>query len=187
MKPLFTIPGKSQSIGSLSEPEFLGHFRPYTYQSTNLYINQHNLNPNSPYVGLCRNGQQRKSQKFPTIRSHVLGPIKRPLTASNQPKHRKTLKNGNKTQVGRKSYLGEFEETLKSGVQALSSPRRTASLLAPSTADGRITHDSREKLLLLSLTSKKSATAPENYPLSRFVSHLTFGEDNYSLFRHLVT
>ena len=115
MKPSFTIPGKSQSIGSLSEPEFLGHFRPYTYQSTILYINQHNLNPNSPYVGLCRNGQQRKSQKFPTIRSHVLGPIKRPLTASNQPKHRKTLKNGNKTQVGRKSYLLELSKTRKPG------------------------------------------------------------------------
>ena len=104
-----------------------------------------------------------------------------------QPKHRKTFKMGVKTQVGRKFYLKEFEETPKSGVHALSSPRRTASLFAPSTVDGRIAQDSREKLLLLSLTSKKSATAPENSSLSRFVSHLTFGEDNYSLFRHLVT
>ena len=104
-----------------------------------------------------------------------------------QPKHRKTFKMGVKTQVGRQSYLKEFEETPKSGVYALSSPRRTTSLLAPSTANGRIAQDSREKLLLLSLTSKKSATAPENSSLSRFVSHLTFGEDNYSLFRHLVT
>ena len=128
-----------------------------------------------------------KSPRNSNNTSHVLGPIKRPLTASNKPKHGKTLKNWNKTQVGRKSYLKEFEETPKSEVHALFSPRRTISLLAPSTADGRIAQDSREKLLLLSLTSKKSATAPENSFLSRFVSHLTFGEDNYSLFCHLVT
>ena len=110
MKPSFTIPGKSQSIGSLSEPEFLGHFRPYTYQSTNLYINQHNLNPNSPYVGLCKNGQQRKSQNFqqsgPMFWDRSNGPS-RPQTNRNMEKHL----NGSKTQVGRKSYLKEFEET----------------------------------------------------------------------------
>ena len=60
----------------------------------------------------------KNHQEFLTIRSHVLGPIKRPLTASNQPKHRKTLKNGNKTQVGRKSYLLELSKTRKPGVHA---------------------------------------------------------------------
>ena len=84
-------------------------------------------------------------KKILTTRSQVLGPIKRPLTASNQPKHGKTLKNGNKTQVGRKSYLLELSKTPKSGVHALSSPRRTASLLAPSIANGRIARDLREK------------------------------------------
>ena len=93
----------------------------------------------------------KNPQEILTIRSHVLGPIKRPLTASNQPKHGKTLKNGNKTQVGRKSYLLELSKTCKSGVHALFSLRRTASLLAPSTADGRISSKSREKLKLLSL------------------------------------
>ena len=61
---------------------------------------------------------QINPKKILTIRSQVLGPIKRPLTVSNQPKHRKTLKNGNKTQVGRKSYLKEFEETPDPGVHA---------------------------------------------------------------------
>ena len=56
-----------------------------------------------------------------------------------------------KTQVGRKSYLLELSKTRKSRVHALSSPRRTASLLAPSTTDGRISSKSREKLKLLSL------------------------------------
>ena len=34
----------------------------------------------------------KNSLKIPTIRSQVLGPIKRPFKASNQPKHYKTLK-----------------------------------------------------------------------------------------------
>ena len=34
----------------------------------------------------------KNSPKFPTIRSQVLGPIKRSFKASNQPKHYKTLK-----------------------------------------------------------------------------------------------
>ena len=97
----------------------------------------------------------KNPQEILTIRSHVLGPIKRPLTASNQPKHRKTLKNGNKTQVRRKSYLLELSKTRKSGVHALSSPRRTVSLLAPSTANGRIARDLREKHSLSLKSSQK--------------------------------
>ena len=94
-------------------------------------------------------------KNFVTIQSQALGPIIRLLTASNQPKHRKTLKNGSKTQAGRKSYLKEFEETPKSGVHALSSPRRTASFRAPSTADGRIRRIFREKFLSLKKFSQK--------------------------------
>ena len=87
----------------------------------------------------------KNPQEILTIRSHVLGPIKRPLTASNQPKHGKTLKNGNKTQVGRKSYFLELSKTRKPRVHALSSPRRTFPLLAPKPANGRIARDLREK------------------------------------------
>ena len=115
----------------------------------------HNFNTRSPLIFLGSHGGEKNHQEFLTIRSHVLGPIKRPLTASNQPKHRKTLKNGNKTQVGRKSYLLELSKTPKSGVHALSSTRRTASLLAPSTADGRISRDLREKLSLSLKLSQK--------------------------------
>ena len=39
MKPSFTIPEKSQNIGSLSEPNFHGHFRP---QSNQYMINTQN-------------------------------------------------------------------------------------------------------------------------------------------------
>ena len=93
-------------------------------------------------------GQSRplkNPKKILSTRSQVLGPIKRPITASNPPKHRKTLKNGNKTQVGRKSYLLELSKTRKPGVHALSSPRRTFPLLAPKPANGWIARDLREK------------------------------------------
>ena len=117
-------------------------------------------------------------KSFVTIRSQALGPIKRPLTASKQPKHGKTLKNGNKTQVGRKSYLKEFEETPKSGVHALSSSRRTASLLAPSTADGRILRKSREKSETLSLESEIWGSLHQFCKFTFFGS-LKIGEDGH--------
>ena len=74
--------------------------------------------PNSPQIFWAVTATRENLKKIPTIRSHVLGPIKRPLTASNQPKHGKTLKNGNKTQVGRKSYFLELSKTHKPGVHA---------------------------------------------------------------------
>ena len=68
----------------------------------------------------------KNPQEILTIRSHVLGPIKRPVTASNQPKHGKTLKNGNKTQVGRKSYLLELSKHANPG--STRCPRRVEQL-----------------------------------------------------------
>ena len=38
VKPSVTIPGNSQIIGSLSEPGFHGHFRPYAYHNTIHFI-----------------------------------------------------------------------------------------------------------------------------------------------------
>ena len=56
------------------------------------FINYETNTPNSPYTVMdCPNGL-RNSPKFSTIRSQVLGPIKRSFKASNQPKHYKTLK-----------------------------------------------------------------------------------------------
>ena len=84
VKPSVTIPRKSPIIGSLCEPEFHGHFWPHSNQYmiyfTNYTINQ----PNIPCPVI--NGTNG-FQKFPIIRSQVLGPIKRPFKASNQPKH----------------------------------------------------------------------------------------------------
>ena len=85
---------------------------------TSIYTLMHNFNTRSPLIFLGSHGGEKNHQEFLTIRSHVLGPIKRPLTASNQPKHRKTLKMGIKTQVGRKSYLLELSKTRKTGVHA---------------------------------------------------------------------
>ena len=75
-------------IGSLCEPEFQGHFRPHTNQHM-IYSTKHNpSNPNNP----CTiTNFPKRALKIPTIRSQVLGSIKRPLKASNQPKHYKTL------------------------------------------------------------------------------------------------
>ena len=97
-----------------------------------------------------------------------------------QPKHRKTFKMGVKTQVGRKSYLKEFEETPDPGVHALSSPRRTASLLDSKRSNGRIARDLREKSETLSLKPPISvfytATASPNL-VPRFWSLCLSGED----------
>ena len=58
----------------------------------NISINYETNTPNSSYtVTDCPNGLQKFS-KILTIRSQVLGQIKRPFKASNQPTHYKTLK-----------------------------------------------------------------------------------------------
>ena len=130
------------------------HSRHFSYHYMHFNAKFHT---NSPLIF----GQSRPShiglKKIKSIWSQALGPIKRPLTASNQPKHGKTLKNGNKTQVGRKSYLLEFVKTNKSGSYALSSPSRTTSLLAPSKSNGPIARDLREKH---PLSLKPSQTKP---------------------------
>ena len=90
----------------------------YSHQAHDLMQKNLELKTQTAPNFLGSHGHLHKSQKIPQVRSHVLGPIKRPLTASNQPKHRKTLKNGNKTQVGRKYYLLELSKTRKPGVHA---------------------------------------------------------------------
>ena len=145
---------KVSKIPTISVPCFradqAAHSRPFSYQACIFNTKSPHKQPTTCWTITAI---KRISKKFLTIRSQVLGPIKRPLTASNQPKHRKTLKNGNKTQVGRNPYLLEFVKTRKSGVHASPAPRRTFSLLAPSKSNGRILCISREKEVLLSLTS----------------------------------
>ena len=69
--------------------EFHGHSRPHAHQNTIYCINYDPRRPNSPYtVTDCLN----EFPKISTPRFQVLGPIKRPLTASINPRIYKTLK-----------------------------------------------------------------------------------------------
>ena len=65
------------------------HFRSPTHQNTIYGINHNPNSPNSPHT---IRGLSNMAPKIPIIRSQVLGPIKRPLTASIILNHRKTLK-----------------------------------------------------------------------------------------------
>ena len=86
--PRVTIPGKSPIIDSLCEPEFHGHFRPHTNQHM-IYLTKHNPTAQTSHA---QSQTAIWASKITTIRSQVLGPIKRPFKASIQPKHYKTLK-----------------------------------------------------------------------------------------------
>ena len=55
----------------------------YSHQACILMQNFQHKDPNSPQIFWAVTAILEKSQKFPQVRSHVLGPIKRPLTASN--------------------------------------------------------------------------------------------------------
>ena len=68
----------------LGEPEFHSHFQPYTHQSIIYSINHTTSSPNSPWtITDCPYG----FHNFFTLRSQVLGPIKRLFKASTQPNH----------------------------------------------------------------------------------------------------
>ena len=70
-------------------PDQTAPSRPFSYQA---YILMHNFNTSNPLNFWTVTDSKKNLKKIPTILFQVLGPIKRPLTASNQPKHRKTLK-----------------------------------------------------------------------------------------------
>ena len=110
---------KSPQFGLMFWDRSTTHSRHFLISSMHLKCQISRIkDPNSPQIFWAVTATRENLKKILTIRSHVLGPIKRPLTASNQPKHGKTLTNGNKTQVGRKSYLLEFVKTRKFGVHA---------------------------------------------------------------------
>ena len=91
VKPSVTIPEKLQINGSLSEPAIHDHFRPQSNQHMMVHLNQPKQ-PVTPLNFLDCHGWYEKFQKFLTIRSQVLGSIKRPLTASFKSNIRKILK-----------------------------------------------------------------------------------------------
>ena len=89
VKPSVTIPGKSPIIGSLTEPEFHGHFRPYAYHNT-ICCTIYTIN--TPKQPLTVTATQIGFQNFLIIRFQDLGTIKRPLMASINSNTINTLK-----------------------------------------------------------------------------------------------
>ena len=87
------------------------HSRPFSYQYTIYSINDQTWHPNSPNSRGAVTGcsiflSKNSIHSVPSFGTDQTAPH-----GLIQPKHRKTLKNGNKSQVGRKSYLKELEET----------------------------------------------------------------------------
>ena len=89
-------------------------------------------------------------QKFISIRSQVLGPIKRPLTTSFNSNIRKTVKMGIKLKYGETPTSRSLRKLPKSGTHVKPSPRRAVLLLVPKTVDGQIARIFREKENFLS-------------------------------------
>ena len=115
VKPSFTIPEGSQNNGSLGEPASHGHSRPF---SIPIHDQHHNTYFSHQISRGAATGCSIFLPKILSIRSHVLGPIKRPLTASNNRNIRKTLNNRNKTQVGRNPTSRSLKKLTKTGVHA---------------------------------------------------------------------
>ena len=142
MKPSVTILEKSQFIGSPCEPAFHGHFRPHSNQYM-IYYAKAQFDTPKPTVAVT--AATLGFQKFISIRSQGLGPIKRPLTASLYSNNRKILKERIKPKWGETPTSRSLSKLLKSGTHSKPYPRRAVLLLAPKTADGRISRYSREK------------------------------------------
>ena len=104
----FTFPDTQIILGSYFEPAFHGHYRPqiqpihdsnhYTHFHTHTAMEQLRVAP----FGFKKNC----INSVPCFGTDPTAP-----NGLNRLKHSKNTKNGNKTQVGRKSYLGEFEKT----------------------------------------------------------------------------
>ena len=128
--PTIILDCHRQSIKFPKIPQFGPMFWDRSYGPFSaFFISIHVLNhkflelkhPNSPLNFWAVTATKEILKKIPTIRSHVLGPIKRPLTASNQPKHRKTLKMRIKLKYG--------ENPTSWSCQKLANPGSTRSLL----------------------------------------------------------
>ena len=90
VKPSVTIPRKSPIIGSLCEPGFHGHSRPFSYQA---YILMHNFNTSSPLNFRTVTDSKKISKKFQQF-IPSFGTDQRPLTASFSSNIDKVLKEG---------------------------------------------------------------------------------------------
>ena len=109
---------------------------------------------------------------FPIIRSHVLGPIRRPLTASFDTNICKVFKTGIKRKQGETPTSRSLRKLPKSGTHAKPSLRRVVFLLVPKTADGRIACIFREKEDPLSLKKRKNGYCIILVFISHFLAFL---------------
>ena len=126
-------------------------------------------------------------QKFVSIRSQGLGPIKRPLTASFYSNIRKTLKIGVKLKCGETPTSRSLRKLPKSGTHAKLSLRRAAFLFVPKVADGWIACIFRENFSLSLKSSQNAAHCDKNICISRFGLFFNWRRKHYTLFCHLVT
>ena len=126
-------------------------------------------------------------QKFISIQSQGLGPIKRPLTASFDSNIRKTLKMRIKLKQGETPTSRSLRKLPKSGTYVKPSPRRAVLLLVPKTFDDRIVRISREKSDLLSLQNLHFCFCKKSSCFTFFFSWFNEGERSYTLFCLLMT
>ena len=104
----FTVPDTQIILGSYFEPAFHGHYRP---QIQPIHDSNHKTpfsypHSRGPATGCSIWFQKNSINSVPCFWTDPTAP-----NGLNRLKHSKNTKNGNKTQVGRKSYLLEFEET----------------------------------------------------------------------------
>ena len=97
--------------------------------------------------------------KIPIIRSQVLGPIKRPFKASNQPKHYKTLK-----QSVTSSRIKLLPHGVCQNYNFLVSTRRSTLLSAPMKTYGPIFIDLRKKQREEIIIKNKKSPTPLSLP-----------------------
>ena len=104
----FTVPDTQLILGSCFEPAFHGHYQPKVQP---IHDSNHHTPFSYPHGHGAATGCSIWFQKNCINSVPCFGTDPTAPKGLNRLKHSKNTKNGNKTQVGRKSYLEEFEET----------------------------------------------------------------------------
>ena len=111
----FTVLDTQLILGSCFEPAFHSHYRPQfqPIQDSNHYPPCSYPHGHGAATGCSIWFQKNCINSVPCFGTYPTAP-----NGLNRLKHSKNTKNGNKTQVGRKSYLEELSKTRKPGVHA---------------------------------------------------------------------